>query len=516
MLRTFCQRMKQLLPILLLTLTAILGRADEDKKPAELTPRIESEVGKIEIPTGELLTPAPLKELEGFFVPEVFSSDMVLQRNVSVPVWGLAATGTVVTVSFKDHEIESTARDGTWRVVFPPMPASSEPQEMTISARLNSNVVTRRFTNVLVGDVWLASGQSNMGMRLAEVKGAKEAIASSTNPHLRFFKVDKRLASSDAPLGTTWKVAGPSTAPPMSAVGYHFVREIQQTQDIPVGLLQCAYGGTVTETWCGPNVIKQNPDWERWSERVRSNPDFPARNNASYLYNRMLKTVIPFPVRGFIWYQGSANAGRAEDQKKLFPAMVADWRKSWGDENLPFYIVQLPRYVAGNWHAFRCAQLDVWKNTPNTFMAVTIDLSREPGNHPIHPKTKAPIGHRLALAARANVYGETDLVYSGPIISGMKLRSGAVVLSFDYIGSGLVASDNKPLRGFYISSDGETFVPATAEIKGDNIIVSSPHVRNPIAVRYGAEADMGKENLDVNLVNKEMLPASPFTVLAKQ
>ena len=123
--------MKQLLPILLLTLTAILGRADEDKKPVELTPRIESEVGKIEMPTGELLTPAPVKELEGFFVPEVFSSDMVLQRNVSVPVWGLAATGTVVTVSFKEHEIESTARDGTWRVVFPPMPASSEPQEMT-------------------------------------------------------------------------------------------------------------------------------------------------------------------------------------------------------------------------------------------------------------------------------------------------------------------------------------------------------------------------------------------------
>lgn len=371
--------------------------------------------------------------------------------------------------------------------------------------------------DVLVGDVWLASGQSNMEMDLAGVKGAKEAIASSANPHLRFFKVDKRLETTDPPLGTTWTVAGPSTSPAMTAVGYHFVREIQETQDIPIGLLQCAYGGTATETWCGPGVFKETyPDWEKWSAAARSNPKVANRNvTPSFLHERMLKTVMPFAIKGFLWYQGESNAGRAEEQKRLLPAMIRDWRKSWDDETLPFYMVQLARYEAADWHAFRCAQLDVWKNTPNTYMAVTIDLSKEPGNHPVHPKAKAPIGHRLVLAARANVYGEKDLVYSGPVIRSMTVKKGAVVLSFDHIGTGLIASDKQPLRGFYISADGDSFVEATAENKGDTVVVQSSDVRNPVAVRYGAEADMGKKRLDVNLINREKLPASPFTVFTK-
>ena len=192
--------------------------------------------------------------------------------------------------------------------------------------------------------------------------------------------------------------------------------------------------------------------------------------------------------------------------------MVAGWRKDFGNNELPFYIVQLPRYEAADWHAFRCAQLDVWKNTPNSYMAVTIDLSKEPGNHPIHPKAKAPIGHRLALAARANVYGETNLVYSGPIVSKMKAVKGTAVLSFDHMGSGLAVSDDKPLRGFYVSGDGKTFVKAAARITGKTVTVSSDTVKTPVAVRYGAEADMGKKNLDVNLINREKLPASPFTI----
>lgn len=456
---------------------------------------------------------ANIKKPTGFFIPEVFSDNMVLQRNTPVPVWGYAEDGTVVTVSFNGYDLESTARDGRWRVVFPPMPASSKPRKMTIQSSTHPTI---RYSNILIGDVWLASGQSNMEMQLGAVKGGQEAVAASANPMLRLFSVSRKLETQAPPVGDAWVISGPDTAGPMSAVAWFFGQEIQQTQGVPVGILKCAYGGTVTETWCSPDVFKEAfPEWEQWSNQVRSNPDYPVRNtHASYLYNRMLKTVLPFAVKGFLWYQGEGNAGRAEEQKRLLPAMIRDWREKWGDETLPFYFVQLARYEAADWHPFRCAQLDVWTNTPNTYMAVSIDLSKEPGNHPIHPKTKAPIGHRLALAARANVYGETNLVYSGPVIRSMTVRDGAAVLSFDHIGSGLIASGGRPLRGFYISADGETFVPADAEIRGDTVVVQSSNVRNPVAVRYGAEADMGKENLDVNLANEEGLPASPFTVFS--
>ncbi len=453
-------------------------------------------------------------EKSSLVLPEVFSDHMVLQRKSKVPIWGQAPNGSVVTVSFANHKLSTTAQNGKWKVILPSMPASSSPRKLTIECNNGSKVA---FEDVLVGDVWLASGQSNMEMQLGSAKGAKKAIEASANPHLRFFKVDKRLETTDPPLGIKWRVAGPSTSPGMSAVGYHFVNEIQKTQGIPIGLLQCAYGGTVTETWCSPKVMAQSwPVWERFLEQVRSKPAYPVRNKTpSHLYNRMLKTVMPFAVKGFLWYQGEGNAGRAEEQKKLFPTMVADWRESWGDSTLPFYIVQLARYEAADWHAFRCAQLDVWKNTPNSYMAVTIDLSKEPGNHPIHPKAKAPIGHRLALAARANVYGEKDLVYSGPIIRSMAVKKGAAVLSFDQIGSGLIASDNQPLRGFYISAEGGKFVKASAKINGDTVVVQSSDIKKPVAVRYGAEADMGKKQLDVNLSNREKLPASPFTISIK-
>lgn len=450
-------------------------------------------------------------------LPDVFSSNMVLQRNVPVPVWGMAVDGTVVTVSFNGNTLESTARDGRWQVILPPMSASAEPREMTITAKLESEIFNRKFSNILVGDIWLASGQSNMAMHLGSVKGAAEAIAGSANPLLRLFTVNCVLENTVPPLGDTWKISNPTTAPSMSAVAYFFAQEIQKTQDIPIGVIHCSYGGTVTETWCSPDVLKGGyPVWEAFEEKMLKNPDWMKRNTSSHLYSRMLQTVIPFPVKGFIWYQGEGNAARAKEQKKLFPAMVNDWRERWGDERLPFYIVQLARFDQADWHEFRCAQLDVWKNIPNTYMAVTIDLSKDwsTDNHPIHPTTKAPIGHRLALAARANVYGETNLVYSGPVIRRIDVKENTAVLSFDHVGGGLAALDDQPLRGFYISADGAVFVQATAELFKDSLVISSTEVKNPIAVRYGAEADMGKETMDINLGNREGLPASPFTIVS--
>lgn len=452
---------------------------------------------------------------QSLLMPDVFSDNMILQRDAAIPVWGQANNGTKITVRFAGHERECVARNGKWLVLFPPMKANKAPQTMTVVNNQPSGLGNREFRNILIGDVWLASGQSNMEMALAQVKGGKEAVAASGNPQLRLFKVPRVLENTVGPVGTQWSESHPGSSAGQTAVGWFFANELQQVLDIPVGLLNCSYGGSVTETWCSPEVLEMGwPVWEAYEKQALQNPEWLRRNTSGDLYNRMLKTVMPFPVKGFIWYQGEANAGRAEEQKALFPAMVADWRKTWKNDDLPFYIVQVARYEAEDWHAFRCAQLDVWKNLPYSFMAVTIDLSKDwnADDHPIHPTTKAPIGHRLALAARANVYGETDLVYSGPVIRSMQVRQRAAVLAFDHVGSGMIASDGEPLRGFYISADGENFVAADAQIKGDTVVVQSDTVPNPVAVRYGAEADMGREKLDVNLANREQLPASPFTI----
>jgi sialate O-acetylesterase len=444
-------------------------------------------------------------------LPEIFSQNMILQREAVVPVWGDAPEGTVVSVSFNGQQFEDTARGGRWKVNLPPMPASADPKTLRVVA---SDGFKAEFTGILVGDVWLASGQSNMAMRLASAKGGREAVAASTNPLLRFYTVSTKLETVAPPVGDQWKVSGPDSAGSMSAVAYFFGEEIQRTQTIPVGLINCSYGGTVTETWCSPEVMAESwPDWERWSQAMRSDPKALVRNvNGSYLYTRMLKTVMPFPIKGFIWYQGEGNASRAEEQKRLLPAMIRDWRRTWQNDNLPFFFVQLARFEAADWHAFRCAQREVWARTPDTFMAVTIDLSKEAADHPIHPANKAPVGHRLALAARAKVYGETHLVYSGPVIARSEAQGQQARLSFEQVGSGLAALDGQPLRGFSLSADGKTFLPALAEIEGHTVVVSAPGVPQPIAVRYAAESDMGKATLDVNLGNREGLPASPFSV----
>ena len=447
-------------------------------------------------------------------MPDVFSDHMILQREATIPVWGSAENGTKISVSFAGITKTTTAKDGVWRVQFAPMEANKIPQTMTVSA---TDGFEKEFKNILIGDVWFASGQSNMEMHLGGTKAGKKAIAASENPMVRLFKVPHILEEKDWPVGTTWYEANPQSTPSRSAVGYFFINELQQELDIPVGLLDCSYGGTVTETWCSPEVLSAGyPVWEAFEPMAIKDPNWNKRNTSSYLYNRMIKSVMPFPVKGFIWYQGEANAERAEEQKKLFPAMVNDWRKSWGDETLPFYFVQVARYERANWHEFRNAQREIAETLPHSYLAVTIDLSKDwyQDNHPIHPATKKPIGHRLALAALANVYGK-DIVYSGPMVKEMTVKSGKAILSFEHIGGGLKTLDDKRLRGFYISADGENFVEAVAEIKKNTVVVSDKRVKKPIAVRYAAEDDLGIEGIHVNLGNTDGLPASPFTITLK-
>jgi sialate O-acetylesterase len=441
----------------------------------------------------------------------IFSNHMVLQRDRPVPVWGCGPDGATVVVEFAGQKKSATVADGRWEVVLDPMPLSAEGRSLVLTA--GDGKIT--LVDILVGDVWLASGQSNMALRLGQVKGGREAVAASANPLLRFFTVSRKLETPEPPVCDAWKVSGPDTSAEMSAVAWFFGKEIQITQRIPVGLINCSLGGTVTETWCSPAVMSQSwPAWERWSQQMRTKPNGPRvwNVNASYLYNRMLKTVMPFGVKGFLWYQGEGNSGRADEQKRLLPAMIQDWRKSWGDESLPFYFVQLARYEAADWHEFRCAQLDVWTQTPNTFMAVTIDLSKEPSDHPIHPAVKQPIGGRLARAARHFIYGEHDLLPSGPRFKGAVSSGGKTVLSFDYTGAALSTLDGQPLRGLYAGPPGGPLKAVNADMQADKLVIdhAAHGLSLPLLLRYGSENDMGKETLDVNLGNSEKLPASPF------
>lgn len=452
----------------------------------------------------------------GTEVPDVFSDHMIVQRESLIPVWGRADDGTKITVTFAGEAREAVAKNGVWRVEFPAMSANKVPQVLKI---VGSDGFENVCSNVLVGDVWLAAGQSNMALTLENCKSGAAVIPSVDNPMIRLFTVSKALASKPGLLGTTWYEANPASASSQSAVGYFFVDTLQRELDIPVGLIHCAYGGTPTETWCSPDVLSASfPRWEAYEKALRNKPKkFKKVKTSSFLYEHMLKTVLPFSVKGFIWYQGEANTSRSEEQRKLFPAMVADWRQSWGNDELPFYFVQLARFEQADWHEFRNAQREIAAALPHSYLAVTIDLSREwfPDNHPIHPATKQPIGQRLAGAALANVYGQ-DIVYSGPMIEAMQVNGAQAVLSFEHLGGGLTTKDGKPPRGFYLSDDGENFVEASAVITGETVTLSASSISAPVAVRYGAEKDMGMAELDVNLANAEGLPASPFTLMSHQ
>lgn len=461
-----------------------------------------------------LIYTAIFTNLDAIEIADVFSDNMILQRNTDIAVWGKSKDGIKISVSFAGMKKEIAAKNGKWHLSFPAMKANKKPQAMIIQS---SDGFEKVIKNILIGDVWLASGQSNMGMKLGNVKGAKEAISEPLNPNLRFFNVSKELENKEGPLGTTWEIANPKTRAGQSAVGYFFVAKLQKELGIPIGLIKCCYGGTITETWCSPEVLNMGfPVWEKLEKRLLKKADYPKRNTSSFLYNRMLKTVMPFAVKGFIWYQGSANVARAEEQKKLFPSMVKDWRKSWGNDNLPFYFVQLPRYERNNWHAFRDAQRQIDEKLTNSFLVITIDLSKDwnPDNHPIHPITKKPIGHRLALAALAKVY-KKNIIYSGPVVDKVFVKGKQTIISFKKSKSPLVSSDAKALRGFYLSENGIDFFKATAKIVNDTIILTATDIQSPTVLRYASESDMGKEKLDVNLANAAGLPASPFTITIK-
>jgi sialate O-acetylesterase len=472
-------------------------------------------------------------------LPAVLTDHMVLQRGLPVHVWGRANSGEAVSVTFRDNTRLATADSlGSWSVYLPPSEAGG-PFDLMVKAE---NTILLR--DVLVGDVWIASGQSNMEFRLREALNSATEIAAANRPRIRLFQVNNRVA--DHPMDDVdakpWAPCSPETARNFSAVAYFFGRHLEEKLFVPIGLISSSWGGTPAESWTSLHALtsdaalmpvfsewskmsddltrtrlrreKQLTDWRAAVDRAQSegkpSPGRPWAANdegewaPSSLFNAMIAPLTRFPIRGAIWYQGESNASaeRAGLYRRLFGTMIQDWRRAWGVGDFPFLFVQLANFTTGSgarWPELREAQTQTLQLT-NTGMAVTIDIGE---SKDIHPKNKQDVGLRLALAARAVAYAE-PIEYSGPLFKTATPEGDAIRVYFDHTGRGLQAKSGDP-RGFEIASSDRKFVPAEVRIDGRTVVVRSAFIASPRYVRYA-----WKDDPSCNLYNAEGLPASPF------
>lgn len=438
----------------------------------------------------------PLVSLNG-----IFRDHMVLQRDAPIPVWGPAADGALVTVSFRGDTYQSSSLGGNWGVALPATPAGG-PYDLDISA----GPYTLRVTDVLIGDVWVCGGQSNMQFPLKMSENGPQAVASASNPQLRLCQVTTN--SADEPLsdvGAGWCISSPGSAAPYSGVAYFFGDYMQQHLSVPIGLIEVDENATPLSAWMTNASLLSSEEFATYAEQKLGSTD---PNRPTGRYNGMIAPLQPFSVSGVLWYQGEADIGQAVAYSKLFPAVISFWRQDWAQTSVPFLFVQLPSYGGGansSWPALREAQRGALK-LHDTAMVVTMDVG-DPVS--LHPTRKQPIGERLGLAARVLALGES-LVYSGPIVSSARAASGGVVsLGFDHAGSGL-AVNGPVLEGFELAGVGGTFHPADARIVGNTVLVHSTQVQRPARVRYGWA---GYPVPPINLANVEGLPATPFEVV---
>jgi sialate O-acetylesterase len=445
-------------------------------------------------------------------LPAVFGDNMVLQRGRNAPVWGWASAGADVSVSVAGKSAEAKAdADGKFKVALPVLDASG-PQEMVVK----SGDQTRSFKNVLIGEVWFCSGQSNMGWPVVASASAQEEIAAAKFPQIRLFTVP--TVPADTPQSDckgNWVECSPQTVPGFSAVGYFFSRKLFEELNVPVGMINTSWGGTPAEAWTSRKSLEAEPSLkpllDRWDEDVKKekaekkgDAKKRSQNRPANLYNGMIAPIAPLAVRGAIWYQGESNVGRAHQYRTLFPLMIQDWRKTWGHD-FAFGFVQLAPYrylgdpaaCAELWEA----QTMTLRKVPNTGMAVTTDIS---DIKDIHPKNKQDVGKRLALWALAKSYGK-DIVYSGPIHRSITGEGSKIRVHFDHVGGGLISRDGKPLSHFAVAGADQKFQPANAAIDGDTVVVESDAVKEPLSVRFAWD-----HTAEPNFANKEGLPASPF------
>lgn len=488
---------------------------------------------------GETLHPA------GLWLPSIFSDHMVLQRGLPIQLWGRARPGAAVHMTFARKSITTNAAgDGAWKVQLPPAEAGG-PFTMEIS----SSGAMLTYHDVLIGEVWLCSGQSNMDFTVAPTKkryfaGTRDwqkEVANANHPAIRMFTAEWTMREFPQPdVAGSWQPCTPETAGDFSAVAYFFGREIRQELDVPVGLITCAYGASTAEAWMSRGKIAAHPQLKplpdawgkkqtafrddvvsqrkyanamaRWiakpSARAPGNPDpVQDQHNPTVLFNGMIAPIIPYPIRGAIWYQGESNVGA----RKLYPALqqslIEDWRARWGLGDFPFYFVQLASHNApkaepaesslASMREAQAASLEL----ANTGMIVTIDIGDEKD---IHPRNKQDVGHRLARLALVGTYGKPG-ESQGPAVRESSIHDGAVRVRFDHCDGGLMAK-NGALRCFEIAAANGRFVRADAVIDADSVLVSSPSIAAPVRVRY-AWAD---NPAGANLYNSAGLPAAPF------
>ena len=485
-------------------------------------------------------------------LPRVIGNNMVLQRDMQVPIWGWASAGEEITLTlstenegaeplFSTTAVVSDA-EGNWRTELPAMEAGG-PYTLKITG---SN--TLELTNVLFGEVWVCSGQSNMQWSVSASKDSEAEIAAAVYPKIQLFyvpRVPAGLLQKD--VDADWYETTPETIANFSAVAYYFGRKLYKNLDVPIGLINTSWGGTRIEPWTPPvgfdsvstlesiskeiqeadaNYRQQLPqkvkDLEAWIAETRKALETDARltqmpqnvhplthhARPTGLYNGMVHPLIPYAIRGALWYQGESNLREGMLYHEKMKALINGWREVWGQDDFPFYFVQLAPFNYGGQDASPFFLPEIWEAQtatlalPNTGMAVTTDI----GNlKDIHPRNKQEVGRRLALWALAKMYGREDVTYSGPLYKSMAVEGNTIQLSFDSIGSGLMARDGQPLTWFEIAGEDKQFVEAKATIDGDTIAVSSDTVENPVAVRFGWH-----QSAEPNFVNKEGLPASPF------
>lgn len=494
----------------------------------------------------------------------IFTSDMVLQRDKAVPVWGWAEPGEVVTVAFAGQKLSAVADSyGRWKLIFKGMPASSEGREFTLSSDRTKKPVI--LSNVVVGDVWICSGQSNMEWPVSNTLNAKEEAASANTPLIRHFKIRHTTAGLPRQnIRSKWIKCSPQTVKEFTAVGYYFGRRLHQKLKVPIGLIGSNWSGTLIEPWVAPEGFRRVPELARLSKRIDATlpttptgklaflktlkamrdwiplmeeavkagtpcppkPMLPATtstsspSNPTSIYNAMIHPLIPFAIRGVIWYQGEQNGQEGITYFHKMRALIEGWRELWGEGDFPFYFTQLANFHApttdpagGNgWAKLREAQRHCL-TLPNTGMAVTIDIGNAKN---IHPKNKQDVGSRLARWALAGEYGQ-KLVPSGPLYKGHNIEGNAIRLSFNYVGSGLMVGVKKgveptvevvgeKLAQFAIAGADKKWYWAEGKIDGASVIVSSDKVAKPVAVRYAFRMNPN----GCNLYNREGLPASPF------
>ena len=455
----------------------------------------------------------------------LFTDGMVLQREIAIPIWGTADNGEKVTVEFNGQSVATTAADGKWMVRLKPVKAGGP-----FVLKINN----LQLTNVLVGDVWICSGQSNMQWSVKQSTDADTEIANANYPMIRLFTVPRsEVNAAQSDFKSSWQECNSANIGEFSAVGYFFGRDLYKNLNVPIGLIDNAVGGSPAESWMQTELLNGDAEYkqfhaaypqqmERYNQAVEKHKEAVEKAKAagakapnapgkpwmpSGLYNGMLAPLVPYAIKGAIWYQGESNAGRAYQYRRLFPAMIQNWRERWGQGDFPFLFVQLaafgpnaPKPGDSDWGELREAQTLTLTASPKTGMASAIDVGTYDD---IHPKMKQPVGSRLALAARSVAYNQ-KLVFAGPMYAGMKVDGDKIKLKFNHTGGGLEAKGGE-LKGFLIAGEDKVWREGKAEIKGKQIVVSSAEVAKPVAVRYA-----WAKYPTVNLYNKEGLPANPF------